>query len=175
MQTGVLIRRFLVPPPVVTLLAFWRYRAYISMRAEVDLSPLLKLGRKTRISSFTKVKASHGNLEIGNRTSIATGVFISAGKKGTYIGSDCLIGPNCTIVSGTYKYSRLDMTFEEQGHDSKGTRIGNNVLLGAGTAVVDGAVIGNGVVVGANSVVSGRLPDNVVARGNPATVIFERR
>ena len=175
MKLQVLIRRFLLPSPIVTLLAYLRFKAYVSMRAEVELSPLLRLGRKTRVSSFSKVKASHGELTIGDRTSIATGVFISAGEKGTHIGSDCLIGPNCTIISGTFRYGQLDKSFEEQGHDSKGTSIGNNVMLGAGTAVLDGAEIGSGVVIGANSVETGRIPDNVVAKGNPAKVVFERR
>lgn len=175
MKVKVLARRFLMPSPVVTLLAYLQHSAFVSLRAEVELSNLLTLGRKVRISSFTKVKASHGELKIGDRTSIATGCFISAGEKGTHIGSDCLIGPNCTIVSGTYRYTRIDLTFEEQGHDSKGTRIGDNVLLGAGTAVVDGATIGNGVITGANSVVSGRIPDNTMVQGNPAKVVFVRR
>lgn len=175
MKIRVLLRRFLTPAPVVSLLAYLRYKAFVSLRAEVELSKLLTLGQKVRISSFCKVKASHGKLKIGDRTSIATGCFISAGENGTHVGSDCLIGPNCTIISGTFRYSRLDMTFEEQGHESKGTRIGNNVLLGAGTAVVDGAQIGSGVIIGANSVVSGRIPDNAVVQGNPAKVIFVRR
>ena len=175
MKIKVLLRRFLTPAPVVSLLAYLRYKAFVSLRAEVELSKLLTLGQKVRISSFCKVKASHGKLKIGDRTSVATGCFISAGENGTHVGSDCLIGPNCTIISGTYLYSRLDMTFEEQGHESKGTRIGNNVLLGAGTAVVDGAQIGSGVIIGANSVVSGRIPDNAVVQGNPAKVIFVRR
>ena len=175
MKLSEIVRRFFTPSPAVTLLAYLRHKAFVSMRAEVELSNLLKLGRKVRISSFTKVKASHGALEIGDRTSVATGCFITAGEMGTIIGTDCLIGPNCTIISGTFRYGRLDIPFEEQGHDSKGTRIGDNVLIGAGTAVIDGATIGSGVIVGANSVVSGRIPDNAIVQGNPAKVVFVRR
>jgi len=61
----VILRRFLTPSPVVTLLAYMRYGALLSMRAEGELSPLLTLGRKVNISSFSKIKASHGKLEIG--------------------------------------------------------------------------------------------------------------
>lgn len=175
MKIGLLLRRFLTPPPVVSLLGYFRYRAFISPRAEVDLSSQLSLGEKVRISSFTKIKAAHGPIRIGERTSVATGGFISAGDKGTFIGSDCLIGPNCAIVSGTFRYTDLNVPFEKQGRASKGTRIGNNVLIGAGTVVVDGAQIGNGVVINANSVVAGKIPNNAVIQGNPAKVIFVRR
>ncbi|MEL6447919.1 MAG: acyltransferase [Pseudomonadota bacterium] len=127
------------------------------------------------MSSFTKIKATHGEVRLGARTSIATGCFISAGENGTLIGSDCLIGPNTTIVSGAWRFSRLDETFESQGQSSKGTVIGDNVFVGAGSAILDGARIGSGVMIGANSVVSGTVPDNAIVQGNPAKVVFVRR
>ncbi|MET0460040.1 MAG: acyltransferase, partial [Ilumatobacteraceae bacterium] len=43
--------------------------------------------------------------------------------------------------------------------------------LGYGTVVLPGAKIGRHVVIGANSVVRGEIPDNCVAAGNPAKVI----
>ena len=50
-------------------------------------------------------------------------------------------------------------------------RIGAGSWLGHGTVVLPGATIGRHVVVGANSVVRGELPDFCVAAGNPAKVI----
>ena len=41
--------------------------------------------------------------------------------------------------------------------------------------VLDGADIGDDVIVSAGSVVSGRIPPNTVVQGNPAKVIFTRR
>lgn len=49
--------------------------------------------------------------------------------------------------------------------------IGDGSWLGHGTVVLPGASIGRHVVVGANSVVTGDLPDNCVAAGAPARVI----
>lgn len=49
--------------------------------------------------------------------------------------------------------------------------IGDNVWLGGNVVVVPGVHIGNNVVVGAGSVVTKDLPDNVIAVGNPARVI----
>ena len=49
--------------------------------------------------------------------------------------------------------------------------VGDGSWLGHGTVVLPGATIGRHVVVGANSVVTGELPDNCVAAGVPARVI----
>jgi acetyltransferase-like isoleucine patch superfamily enzyme len=53
--------------------------------------------------------------------------------------------------------------------------IGDGSWLGHGTVVLPGARIGRHVAVGANSVVSGELPDRCVAAGNPAKVIRRYR
>jgi len=49
--------------------------------------------------------------------------------------------------------------------------IGDGSWLGHGSVVLPGARIGKHVVVAANSVVTGVLPDNCVAAGVPARVI----
>jgi acetyltransferase-like isoleucine patch superfamily enzyme len=174
--TGALLRRFLVPAPLVTAICWLRFRAFVSPRAEVELSPLLRLGAKTQIGSFTKIKATDGAVEIGARVDIATGCFVAAHTGGIQIGDDALIGPNVSLVGNTYRFDRLDVTLREQGKTSKGPiRIGRNVLLGAGCVVLDGVEIGDGAIVAPNSVVTTSLPGNVVAAGNPARPVFTRR
>jgi acetyltransferase-like isoleucine patch superfamily enzyme len=42
--------------------------------------------------------------------------------------------------------------------------------IGANTTVLHGSTIGKGSVVGANSIVSGEVPDNCVFAGNPGYV-----
>ncbi|MGH6635936.1 MAG: hypothetical protein ACRED0_07310 [Gammaproteobacteria bacterium] len=89
----------LLLPPLVSLICFVKYRAYVSPRAEVDLVLQLTLGPGVRISSFTKIKIS-GPLIIGSNAQIATGCIIGAGPKGLEIGEDTLIGSNCTAALG---------------------------------------------------------------------------
>lgn len=50
--------------------------------------------------------------------------------------------------------------------------IGNQVFVGAGTIILPGTHIGNRVVIGAGSIVTKDIPDNSVAVGNPAKVIY---
>jgi acetyltransferase-like isoleucine patch superfamily enzyme len=171
----VLLRRFLVPAPVVTALCWARFKARVSPRAEVELSPLLKLGRGVNVASFCKIKASAGPLEIGRNTSIATGCFLAGGSGGLIIGDDVLIGPNCVILTSKYVFDDISRPIRLQGQRSLGTRIANNVFLGAGTVVLDGSEVGEGVIVAPNSVVGGRIPANTIIQGNPARVVFRRR
>jgi acetyltransferase-like isoleucine patch superfamily enzyme len=175
MRPGVLLRRFLMPAPLVSLVCLVRFKARVSPRAEVELSKGLVLHEGVQIASFCKVKASDGPVEIGANTHIATGCFLAGMRGGLRIGGDVLIGPNCTILSGNYVYDDVSRPTRVQGLRSEGTRIGCNVLLGAGTVVLDGAEIGDGVIVAPNSVVGGRIPANTVVRGNPARVVFQRR
>ena len=51
--------------------------------------------------------------------------------------------------------------------------IGSGSWLGFGTVVLPGAAIGEHVVIGANSVVTGVIPSFTVAAGSPARVIKE--
>jgi acetyltransferase-like isoleucine patch superfamily enzyme len=175
MNAGSFARRFLVPRWGVSLYYFLKYRCRVSARAEVELSPFLKIGSHSEIGSFTKIKASHGPLHIGRRCFIGAGCFIAAHQGGVIIGDDCLISPNVTILSSNYNYRRLDVPIGQQGFTTQGVTIGDNVWIGSGACVLDGSRIGSGVIVTPNSVVSGGVPDNAIVQGNPARIIFTRR
>lgn len=49
--------------------------------------------------------------------------------------------------------------------------IGDDVLIGANSVILEGVKIGNGAVVAAGSVVVSDVPSNVVVAGTPATII----
>ena len=176
MRTGVLLRRFLVPRFVVTLQAWLRYGCFVSPRAEVEITPNLEIGRKSIISSFTKLKSAGGPFRIGSHVEISTGCFLSSHTAGVEIGDDCLIGPNVSIIGNNYRYDRLDVPIRLQDKMStKGVRIGNDVWVGAGCVILDGADIGSGSILAPGTVVAGPLPVNSIVSGNPAKVVFTRR
>jgi len=49
--------------------------------------------------------------------------------------------------------------------------VGSNTFIGAKTFICPGSTIGKNCLIGAGSVVRGKIPDNSVAMGNPCTVI----
>lgn len=175
MKLKAVAQRFLVPGVLVTLIYFVRYRCLISPRAEVELTPNLRIGRRTQISSFVKIKATAGKLTIGHDVDIGSGCFIAADAAGVTIGNHAMIGPNVTIAGVNYRYDRLDVPIAEQGRTSKGIRIGDDVWIGAGSAILDGATIGDHCIISPNSVVSGTLGPGSIAQGAPARTVFVRR
>lgn len=164
-----------VPSLIVTVIYWLKYRCAVSPRAEVELSPRLKIGRGSRISSYSKIKATNGDLTIGHDVSIATSCFITADPGGIVIGDFAQIGPNVCIIGSDYRYDRLDIPICQQEIVSKGIRIGRDVWIGAGCVVMDGVTIGDQCIVTPNSVVSRSLEPRVVASGSPAKEIFRRR
>jgi len=175
MKLKKIIRRFLIPRFLITAIYFIKFRCMVSPKAEVELSPLLTIGRKTQIGSFSKIKATDGPLTIGSNVSIGTCCFISADKMGVEIGDYSLIGSNVAIIGNDYKYDKLDVPICEQEKTSKGIKIGYNVWIGTNTTILDGSTIGRNVIITPNSVVSRKIPENSIIQGNPAKVIFTRR
>lgn len=168
------LRRFLVPSLVVTVIYLLKHKCKISPKAEVELNSLLKMGRGTVVSSFSKIKAN-GPMNIGENVSIGTNCFISSDAGGVNIGEYSMIGSNACIIGNNYQYNELDVPICLQEKTSKGIEIGDNVWIGSGCVILDGATIGNGAIITPNSVISGKIPENAIAQGNPAKVIFTRR
>lgn len=176
MKIGTVLRRFLTPGFVVTVRAYLKYRCMVSPKAEVEITRHLSIGPKSVVSSFAKIKASDGPLRIGRNVEISNGCVITSHTAGTEIGDDCLIGPNVSIIGNNYRYDDLDQPIRlQEKYSGKGIRIGANVWIGAGCVILIGADIGSGTILAPNSVVSGRIPENSIAQGNPAKVIFSRR
>ncbi len=88
-----------------------------------------------------------------------------------YVGDYTMFGPNVTLATAGYP---ILPELREKGYQYNAPiHIGKNCWLGAGVVVLPGVTIGNNVVVGAGSIVTKDLPDNVVAVGNPCKVLRE--
>lgn len=88
-----------------------------------------------------------------------------------YVGDCTMFGPNVVVATAGHP---ILPELREQGYQfNMPVHIGRNCWLGAGVIVLPGVTIGDNVVVGAGSVVTKDLPDNVVAVGNPCRVLRE--
>lgn len=80
-------------------------------------------------------------------------------------------GPNVTVATANHP---IEPSLRERGLQyNKDVHIGENVWIGAGAVIVPGVRIGKNSVIGAGSVVTGDIPENSVAVGNPCRVIRE--
>jgi acetyltransferase-like isoleucine patch superfamily enzyme len=102
-------------------------------------------------------------VDIGGGTGFS-GTVIGA-FRGITIGKNVKCGANTLITDGDWQ--PVDVRCGEP----RPVVIGDIVWLGVGAMVLKGAKIGENTVIGANSVVTGEIPANVVAAGNPCRVI----
>jgi acetyltransferase-like isoleucine patch superfamily enzyme len=109
-------------------------------------------------------------VRIGSRCLIGRGSGI-VGHLSIVIEDDVWTGHHVYITDQNHGYRDVSAPISRQSQPERPVRIGARSWLGHGVVVLPGADIGKHVVVGANSVVTGTLPDNCVAVGAPARII----
>jgi maltose O-acetyltransferase len=87
------------------------------------------------------------------------------------IGSRTLFGPNVQIYTATHPIRPEDRNGTKGRESAKPITIGDDCWIGGAAIICPGVTIGNGVTVGAGSVVTKDVPDRVFVAGNPAKII----
>lgn len=88
-----------------------------------------------------------------------------------YVGSHTMFGPN--VVLATAGHPVLPALHTHGIQYNMPIHIGENCWLGAGVVVLPGITIGANSVIGAGSIVTKDIPENVIAVGNPCKVLRE--
>lgn len=113
-------------------------------------------------------------IKIGDNCHIGVDVHITA-IDGIEIGDELLTGSNVLITDnahGLFDWSVMTVPPVERPLVSKGkVRIGSHVWIGNNVCVLPGVTIGDGAVIGANSIVTHDVPTGAMAVGMPAKVI----
>ena len=164
------------------LLSFGEY-AQEALKITMELNTKYNPPEKVR-ELFSKLTASEidescfiippFHTEFGKNTKIGKNVFINSccrfqDNGGIEIGDKTMIGPNVTIVTVNHEINpetRINAI-------PKPVKIGKNVWIGADCTILPGVIIGENSIIGAGSVVTKDVPDNVIVAGNPAKLIRE--
>jgi acetyltransferase-like isoleucine patch superfamily enzyme len=93
-----------------------------------------------------------------------SGVSIGANLSIT-IGNNVRCGGNTFITDADWHPE------DPRSGKPKPTVIGDNAWIGVGVVILKGSRIGRNSVIGAGSIVTGEIPPNVIAAGNPCKVI----
>jgi acetyltransferase-like isoleucine patch superfamily enzyme len=109
-------------------------------------------------------------VSIGDRCLIGKGSAV-VGHFSITIGNDVWTGHNVYITDQNHGYEDVTRPIGTQSMPEKPVTIGDGSWIGYGSVVLPGASIGDHVVIGANSVVTGEIPSYSVAVGSPAKVI----
>lgn len=112
--------------------------------------------------------------EFGKNITICDNVYINFGCiildcSEVTIGSHTLLGPNIGLYAANHSTDATERI--NGGCYGKPIHIGNNVWLGGDVKVLQGVTIGDNTIIGAGSIVTKDIPDNVIAVGNPCKVI----
>jgi acetyltransferase-like isoleucine patch superfamily enzyme len=107
---------------------------------------------------------------IGDRCNIGRGSCI-VGHVSIEIGDDITTGPYVYITDQNHVYADPDVPITRQWPSEEPVTIGPGCWLGTGCVVLPGTRLGRNVVVAANAVVRGDVPDHCVVAGAPAKVV----
>jgi len=116
-----------------------------------------------------------GAIRIGHRVSLATNAMLNAGQEGLIVvGNDSGIGNNCVLRATPHKYQDPTRPFKSQGSTPGRIIVEDDVWVAANSTLLPGTHLERGCIVGAGSVVGGRIRAFSVIAGNPARVIGRR-
>lgn len=118
-----------------------------------DVIGKVHIGRKSSIWYNAVLRGDGNEIIVGECTSIQDGTAVHISKKyKTIIGDYVTIGHNAIIHA---------------------CNIGNNVLIGMGSIILDGAIIEDNVIVGAGTLITSetRIPSGSLVLGSPGKIV----
>ena len=115
-----------------------------------------------------------GNVHIEKESSVWYGCVLRGDENAIKIGSHSNIQDG-TIIHISHKHETIIGDYVTVGHKAivHACTIGNNVLVGMGSIILNGAIIEDNVLVGAGSIVTpGKcIPSGTLVLGSPAKVV----
>jgi acetyltransferase-like isoleucine patch superfamily enzyme len=139
----------------------------------------IHVGTETLIGAHSTLSVGHTpdeanaparGLVIGDRCVIGGRAVITA-HESIVIGDDVWFGQGVFVSDASHGYQDVETPIGRQLGWAHPVEIGAGSWIGHGVIVLPGTRIGRNVVIGAGSVVRGEIPDHSVAVGVPAKVV----
>lgn len=149
----------------------------VSDRAAIHEPELMHIGDHSRIDDFCVLS---GKVRIGRNVHIAVYCNLAGGRAGIEVHDFAGISYGSHLIAQTDDYSGRTMTGptvprEFTGERSEPVSIGRHSILGAGTIVLPGVVVADGVSAGAMTLLNRSTEPWSVYVGCPARRLKERR
>lgn len=169
--------------------------AIILCQGKIKIGGFLMVGQRCIVNALSKNGIEFGRgVSIGRETSIectgslkelgkgfVVGDNVGLGEKchygcagGIEIGDNTIVGIYVTMHSENHAFSNINCPIRMQGVNHKGIKIGKNCWIGARVTILDGTTVGDGCIIAAGAVVTGKFPDNCIIGGVPAKIIKYR-
>lgn len=134
----------------------------------------VRMGAKCRLGRGVQFDTSdHGEITLGQHVRINAGSLIAAACS-VSIGDHTLIGEYVSIRDANHG-TASDALIRHQPLESSRILIGRDVWIGRGCCILRGVEIGDGAVIGANSVVTRDVKPGAICVGAPIRQIGIRR
>jgi acetyltransferase-like isoleucine patch superfamily enzyme len=143
-------------------------RVHVSGTANIKLEKRCRLGMDVELRTVDA-----GRIHIGEDTRLNRGCTLTAYAQ-IRIGDFTIIGEFVSIRDANHGLKRGE-PMRYQPHTCEPILVGRDVWIGRGSCILPGVTIGEGAVIGANSVVTRDVPDFAIAAGVPAKVIKMRQ
>lgn len=149
----------------------------------ISIGKWFRSGRNLKLQTWTSYRGevldNQTNLIIGNKVSFMDNVQISC-MMSISIGDGVLMGDNVFISDNSHGDPRSEEEMIvppiERKLFSKGSiSIGDNVWIGRNVCIIGNVSVGNGAIIGANSVVTHDIPPYCVAAGVPASILRKNK
>jgi acetyltransferase-like isoleucine patch superfamily enzyme len=144
---------------------------------QTDKTSFISFNNRVSINNYVSISAmDNAQIILGERVFVGDYSSIQANRANISIGSNTMIAQNVNLISTNHFYKDKDKLIHDQDIDliKIGINIGSDCWLGAACTILPGVNVGNGVVIGANSVVTKNIPDYAIIVGNPASIIGYR-
>ena len=138
--------------------------------AGLAIGDRVNIGRRARLETH-RTERGQGQLSIGSGANIGNDFHAGAALR-VLIGRNCMFASGVTILDHDHDFGNpLDPVRCADGVVAAPTVIEDNVFLGERVVLLKGVRIGNGCVIGANSVVTQDVPPFTMAAGAPARAL----
>lgn len=114
-----------------------------------------------------------GDVTLGKNCSVWFNAVLRGDGRPIVLGEGCNVQDCCVLHSEKHATILGDWVSVGHGAVVHGAVVGDNTIIGMGATLLDFAKIGKNCMVGAGSVVTGKLdaPDGSLVLGNPAKVV----
>ena len=143
-----------------------------TMRHGIVLGDHVKIGPYSTLLGAPISNLGEG-IRFGANSAVDAYSFIGSAGPIT-VGENVIMGQHVCFHPENHNFDRTDVPIKSQGTTRLGITIEDDVWVGANVTFLDGAYVGRGAVIGAGSLVRGKIPPYSIAVGSPAKVIRTR-